>query len=78
MLDTADKEAALPLLLKLQLLDMADAIETVEQWAGEHLDFATALCAREGAESLLMGELKAQADDYIDTHFEVVRRWGRC
>ena len=71
-LDTSDKDAALPLVAGLQLLDMAEAQETVETWIGAQLDPSGALRVRHTAERLHMGLLKAQADAYINTNFEAV------
>ena len=37
-LDLDNKDAALPLIAGLQLLDMEDALEAVQTWVGDHLD----------------------------------------
>jgi hypothetical protein len=73
-LDKNNKDAALPLIAGLQLLDMGDAIETVQTWVGDHLDPTSALRVQHTAESLHMGVLKARADEYIDQNFEAVTK----
>ena len=69
-LDKHNKDAALPLIAGLQLLDVGDAIETVQTWVGDHLDPTSALRVQHTAESLHLGVLKARADEYIDQNFE--------
>jgi hypothetical protein len=73
-LDKNNKDAALPLIAGLQLLDMGDAIETVQTWVGDHLDPTSALRVQHTAESLHLGVLKARADEFIDQNFEAVTK----
>ena len=73
-LDLENKDAALPLIAGLQLLDMGDAIETVQTWVGDHLDPTSALRVQHTAERLHLGVLKARADEYIDQNFEAVTK----
>jgi N-acetylneuraminic acid mutarotase len=73
-LDKNNRDAALPLIAGLQLLDMEDAIETVQTWVGDHLDPTSALRVQHTAESLHLGVLKARADEFIDQNFEAVTK----
>ena len=73
-LDLDNKDAALPLIAGLQLLDMEDALETVQTWVGDHLDPTSALRVQHTAERLHMGVLKARADEFIDQNFEAVTK----
>jgi N-acetylneuraminic acid mutarotase len=73
-LDLDNKDAALPLIAGLQLLDMGDAIETVQTWVGDQLDPTSALRVQHTADRLHLGVLKARADEYIDKHFEAVTK----
>ena len=69
-LNTNDTDAALPLLVALQFLDMPSAQTMVEGWVSAQLDPSTALRVRHFAQHYNMGDLEALAEAYFDTHFE--------
>ena len=71
-LDADSKADALPLLAGFQRLEMGGAVEMVAEWVGACLDPSSALSVWRTAEMLHMGRLKAQAIEYVDTHFDAV------
>ena len=73
-LNTNDTDAALPLLVALQFLDMPSAQTMVEGWVSAQLDPSTALRVRHFAQHYNMGDLEALAEAYFDTHFEAVTK----
>ena len=71
-LDTQDKDAALPILAGLQMLDMSSGQRMVEKWLADHLEPTDALRVRHMAESFHLADLAAEAITFVDHHFAEV------